>query len=51
MVEKYGRDVGMMTECIIQEHRPATGDEEDMAVAVIGQALSQVSGYGKHGQV
>jgi hypothetical protein len=51
VMEKHRCDVGMMTERIVEEHRPATGDEEDMAKTVIGHRLSQVRGDGSHGQV
>ena len=38
----------MVGECIIEEHRPATGDEKNVAESIVGQPRSDVVGNGCH---
>jgi hypothetical protein len=40
-MEEHWRDVGVMTQGVVEEHGAAAGDQEDVAMAVGGEALAR----------
>jgi hypothetical protein len=48
VMEKYGSQAGLVTQCVVQKHGAAAGDKEDVAGAMGCQTSGKVGGDRTH---